>query len=302
MGKRTPINGVFAGGGIKGIALGGAASAAMEAGYVFCHVVGTSSGALVASLIAAGYEGEELKRAVKNVPWPKLFRRLPWSRVPLVGKALAIATARAQYDATRLEVTWQRLLAARGVSTFADLGSSRLRIVATDLTHQVGVVLPDQLPEYGIKPDSFSVARAVAMSSAVPFYVPPVQVVDRRTGDVSLFIDGALTSNFPLIVGQWSPVRPIVGFRFEEEKTRAALKFRGPASLARGVVTAAIVAADTLHAPAHDLLPVVKVPLSDDPLDFDVSQARAAAMFEIGRLAGHKLFSGERLVAAEAPA
>ena len=51
----NPVIGVFEGGGIKGIALAGAAAAAMETGYVFDAVVGTSAGALVGSLIVAGY-------------------------------------------------------------------------------------------------------------------------------------------------------------------------------------------------------------------------------------------------------
>jgi NTE family protein len=42
------VHGVFAGGGIKGIALAGAAAGAMDCGYRFDRVVGTSSGAMVA--------------------------------------------------------------------------------------------------------------------------------------------------------------------------------------------------------------------------------------------------------------
>ena len=51
------INGVFEGGGVKGIALAGAVSAANEQGYTFHEVAGTSSGAIVAALLAAGYRG-----------------------------------------------------------------------------------------------------------------------------------------------------------------------------------------------------------------------------------------------------
>ena len=60
----TPVIGVFEGGGIKGIALAGAAAAAMEAGFRFEGVVGTSAGALVGSLVAAGYTSNELRERV----------------------------------------------------------------------------------------------------------------------------------------------------------------------------------------------------------------------------------------------
>ncbi len=50
------IDGVFEGGGIRAIALAGAAVAAMDAGYPFRRAAGTSAGAMVASLVAAGYD------------------------------------------------------------------------------------------------------------------------------------------------------------------------------------------------------------------------------------------------------
>lgn len=48
------VNAVFEGGGVRGAALAGAAAAALDHGYRFEHVVGTSAGAMVASLISAG--------------------------------------------------------------------------------------------------------------------------------------------------------------------------------------------------------------------------------------------------------
>ena len=53
--------GVFEGGGVKGIALVGALKAAEELGFTFRAVAGTSAGAIVASLVAAGYTADELR-------------------------------------------------------------------------------------------------------------------------------------------------------------------------------------------------------------------------------------------------
>jgi NTE family protein len=281
-----PITGVFAGGGVKGVALAGAAAGTLDAGCRFEHVVGTSSGALVASLVAAGYGPDDLRRVITEVAWREMFTPLSWRRVPVVGKGLSILVSRAQYDADRLEATWERLLAAKGIRTFGDIEGCRLRVVTTDLTHQTGVVLPDQLAEYGHEPDHFSVARAVRMSAAVPFFVRPVRLADPRDGEVSEFVDGALTSNFPLIVGRWSEVRPLVGFRFREELPRPSMTFRGPASMARGVVTASIAAADAIRTPDEQQgTIIVKIPLGGDPLDFELSHRRAGQMFDVGRQA-----------------
>lgn len=278
-----PINGVFSGGGIKGVALAGAAAGAMEAGYRFDHAVGTSAGALVASLVAAGYGPEELDAAVRWIPWPDLLDWLPVTRLPLVGKALAMTAHKAQCAGDAIEETWTSLLAAKGVYTFADIDGHSLRIVSTDITHQRGVVLPDDLPAYGHDPARFSVARAVRMSAAVPFFLRPVRLRNPGTGDVALMADGALTANFPTRVARRSKVWPIIGFRFLDARDHPHLTVRGPASLARAVVTAGIRAGEVTSAATTSDGLVVDLRVDRDPLDFAISPDEAAAMFAEGR-------------------
>ena len=58
---------VFEGGGVKGIGLVGAVSEIEKAGYEFENLAGTSAGAIVASLLAAGYSSEELKRELEQL-------------------------------------------------------------------------------------------------------------------------------------------------------------------------------------------------------------------------------------------
>src|SRR5579884_2718334 len=55
---------VFEGGGVKGIGLAGAFLALTEHGYQPQCVAGTSAGAIMASLVAAGYTGPELQDIV----------------------------------------------------------------------------------------------------------------------------------------------------------------------------------------------------------------------------------------------
>jgi NTE family protein len=290
------INGVFSGGGIKGVALAGAAAGAMDAGYRFDHAVGTSAGALVASLVAAGYRPDELGAAVRWIPWPELLDWLPVTRVPLVGKALAMTFHKAQCAGDVIESTWTSLLAAKGVVTFADLEPETLRIVATDLTHQRGVVLPDDLPDYGIDPATFSVARAVRMSSAVPFFLRPVPLRNPATGDLALLADGAMTANFPIRVARRSKVWPVIGFRFLDSEDHPHVSVRGPASLARAVVTAGIRAGEVMALTSRNDAMVVDLRSDRDPLRFDISPDEAFRMFDEGRRrAVHRLTSTEPL-------
>ena len=278
------VNGVFSGGGIKGVALAGAAAGVMDSGYRFDHVVGTSAGALVASLVAAGYGVDDLEAAVRWVPWPELINWLPVTKVPFVGKALAMAIHKAQCSGEGLERTWEVLLQAKGVRTFGDIPPNTLRIVTTDITHQRGVVLPDHLPEYGIDPSTFPIARAVRMSAAVPFLMRPVRVRNEETGDVSLFSDGALTANFPVRVARWSPIWPVVGFQFLDPSEHPHLHVRGPASLARAVIGAGIRAAEIITSHADDVL-IGRLKVDRDPLDFNLSPDEASELFDAGRRA-----------------
>ena len=70
---------VCEGGGIKGIALLGAIYYLNEQGYEFKKIAGTSAGAIVASLLAVGYKGNELKDILFNIDFKKSILYLPKS-------------------------------------------------------------------------------------------------------------------------------------------------------------------------------------------------------------------------------
>lgn len=126
---------IFEGGGVKGIALAGAAGASLDAGMVFESTLGTSAGALVASLLAVGYSSHDLRNAVGSVDWPAMVDRRPIARLPLIGTHIAMALFRGAARGAALEREMSRRLASRGVKTFGDLPSGSLRIVSTDITH-----------------------------------------------------------------------------------------------------------------------------------------------------------------------
>ena len=68
------VDAVFEGGGVKGIALVGAAAVVEAAGYRFNNLAGTSAGAIVAALLGAGYTAAELQSILDS---PALSRQLP---------------------------------------------------------------------------------------------------------------------------------------------------------------------------------------------------------------------------------
>src|SRR5690554_307498 len=81
---------VFEGGGVKAIGLVGALSVAERLGYRWVNVAGSSAGAIVAALVAAGYRAAELEDIFRTTDF-RMFRDPPaWGRLPLVGPVLSL--------------------------------------------------------------------------------------------------------------------------------------------------------------------------------------------------------------------
>lgn len=274
--------GVFEGGGVKGIALAGAAGAALDAGIRFRRVVGTSAGALVGSLVAAGFDRPALESAVGEVDWRSLVDPRPLGRLPGFGPHLAMLMGRGVARGAQLERAWAALLRRRGIVTFADLPEQALRVVATDITHGRGVVLPDGLPAMGLDPRRFPVARAVRASASVPFLFEPVTLVNPATGERSVLVDGAFAARYPLQLVQVG--MPTVGFRLvPPPESHEHHRIRGPIGLAAAVISAGMTARETLPVLCRNATLVVEVMVDHPPFDFDLDGAAAAELFESGR-------------------
>jgi NTE family protein len=271
------INGVFEGGGVRGIALAGAAAATLDRGYSFHRAVGTSAGALVAALLVTGYGPDELEEQVAGLNWRRLLHPTPMASLPFLGKHLALMANKGINSTSRIETVWSRLLLRKGIRTFGDLREGVLQVIATDLTHGSGVAFPHCLPGYGIDPVTFPVARAVVMSAAVPFLFAPVPLRDTLTGERVLFSDGAMAPNYPIGVIQKD--RPVFGFRLSlDGDQHLHQSIRGPYGLARAVIVSGIRARYSLPRTIEGADKEITVPVRND-LDFDVTRREASAAF-----------------------
>ena len=94
---------VLEGGGVKGVALVGAFSVLEERGYRPECVAGASAGAIVATLIAAGYGAGELEEIVGRLDY-SLFKDESWGdRLPLVGRPISVFKDLGVYEGTYFE-------------------------------------------------------------------------------------------------------------------------------------------------------------------------------------------------------
>jgi NTE family protein len=286
------INAVFEGGGVRGIALAGAAAGALDAGYTFHRTVGTSAGALVAALLAAGYDANELEEQVAGMDWPGLLDPVPVTRIPIVGDHLALMLHRGVNRTKRIEAVWRKMLVRKGIRTFGDLPDGALEVVATDLTHGAGVAFPHCLSGYGIDPNTFSVARSLIMSAAVPFLFTPVTLFDMLEQEHVVFSDGAMAANYP--IGVVSRDRPVFGFRLVPDgDPHVHQHISGPYSLAKAVLVSGIRARYSLPRTIEGADLVIDVPVRSD-LDFTLPAHEAHEVFTRARLSAKRQFESQR--------
>jgi NTE family protein len=213
------IDGVFSGGGIKGLALVGAYEEIEKRGFQFERVAGTSAGSIVAALIVAGYSSNEIFELMDELDLSKLLDARK-TRIPLpLAKWLFVYWKLGLYKGNELEKWIREKLEAKGLRTFSDLPKQTLRVIGSDLTNGQMIVLPDDLNKYGITPGTFSIAKAIRISCSIPYFFEPVKL---RTKDgVNILVDGGVLSNFPmwLFDNENSPkTRPVLGIKLSHSE------------------------------------------------------------------------------------
>ncbi|MFB5936977.1 patatin-like phospholipase family protein [Peribacillus frigoritolerans] len=213
------IDGVFSGGGIKGYGLVGALQELEEKGFVFHRTAGTSAGSIIAAFVAAGYTGKEMEKFFLDIDLSGLLdKRRGLLPIPFA-KWLLLYWKLGLYKGNALEAWVAGKLAERDVVTFKDVRPKSLRIITSDISNGKLVVLPDDLPNYGIDPSAFPVAKAVRMSCSIPYFFEPVKLNVGKSK--FLFVDGGVLSNFPMWLFNSDHVRkerPVIGLRLSVDE------------------------------------------------------------------------------------
>ncbi len=293
---------VFEGGGVKGIALVGAVCYAEFIGYRWHNVAGTSAGAIVAALLAAGYSGDEIHHLLAGLDYRSFCDPSVLCQVPLVGPALSLAVELGLYKGDVIESWLGDMLGKKRIRTFRDLlipGEQdpryqyRLQVIASDLSLGRMLVLPEDIKIYGQEPAELSVARAVRMSLSIPYFYEPV-VIKYETG-CSYVVDGGLLSNFPVWLfdtpeGQLPPW-PTFGFRLVDPQEGRPHHIGGPVSMTSALVATMMEAHDTRYIEdAHWVRTIPINTLGIRTTDFDITPAQADKLFTSGWEAARKFF------------
>lgn len=202
------INGVFEGGGIKGIAYIGAIRFLEERGYKFKFVGGASVGSLFSALISANFTSYEMEELIKNFDINTLLDL----EKKTINKFINGIKQKGLNNIIRFEQYLFDVLSMKNVKTFQDLklGSDYLlKIVVTDLTNRKMVIIPDELDNYNYSKDKFLVSKAVSISCSIPLIFTPYKMGN------NVFVDGGVTNNFPINLFKNSDI-PTIGFKLNE--------------------------------------------------------------------------------------
>jgi NTE family protein len=305
---------VLEGGGVNGIALVGAVTALDEAGWRFARVAGSSAGSLVGAVIAAmQLSGESMSRVddiMRTLDYRKMLDRRPVGRAlqwwPLLANSWGLMRHLGMYRGHYM-TTWVRgVLADLGVHTFADLAfddpgsalppeqSYRLLVTASDLSRQRLMYLPWDLAAYGVDAPSYSVARAVRASAAIPFMFEPVRL--RSSFGLSTLADGSLLRSYPIEVfdrHDGKPSRwPTIGIRLSSPSSeRAPAKpVTGPISLIQSLIYTTVDSNQVRHVsePANVDRSIFAKPRGVRWTEFDLTDEQQQGLFDSGYAAGQK--------------
>ena len=295
---------VFEGGGVKGIGLVGAVAVAEERGYQWVNVAGTSAGAIVAALMAAGYSAAEMKGIIEELDYNRFKDTSILDRVPLAGPMASLIFEKGIYEGKFFENWIRGLLREKKVETFNDLILKeykdderyrfKLRVIASDITLGRLLVLPQDIADYGIRPDDLNVAVAVRMSMSIPFFYEPIKLRNMKTNKVSYIIDGGVLSNFPVWLFDAQdnkPEWPTFGFKLVEPEEGKPHKIRGPISLFSALFKTMMEAHDARYIEEKNWNRTIGIPtLGVGTTDFDISKEKSEELYKSGGRAAEKFF------------
>ncbi|GEN52102.1 MULTISPECIES: patatin-like phospholipase family protein [Halobacillus] len=281
------VDGVFSGGGVKALAFIGALEELQEQGYTFKRMAGTSAGAILASLTAAGYTAKELKERINNLSFLSLVDVPLSDRLFPFMKWLLLYYRMGLYKGNQLEDVLEEWLGEKGVRTFADLPPGSLKVICSDLTLGRIVVIPDDLKKvYGIDPATFSVAKAVRMSSGLPYFFIPVKIHGKRGR--SIIVDGGVLSNFPLWIWEKQDgcrTRPVIGMKLSDEPDKLPeQKIKNAIQMFHALFKTMQQAHDARYISKTLSKDIIFIPVSGvETTDFDMSKEEKETLMELGR-------------------
>ena len=300
---------VLEGGGVKGIALVGVLDVLEERGYAVRRVAGTSAGAVVGALVAAGVPRDERLALLRDMDWRQFQDESRLDRLP-GGRVASLLLEQGVYEGEFLRRWLAEQLDRRGVHTFADLAledpgaapaepaalRSRLLVMASDVSAGRLRTLPDDCDAMGCGDASaMRVVDAVRASMSIPFFYEPARLPG-TDGHDRVLVDGGMLSNFPVSVFDRTDGRaprwPTFGVKLSARPGAQAPRnpVEGVLDLTKAMISTMTGFFDQMHLDdASVLARTVFVDTFDvKATDFDLDRAASQRLYDEGRRSGER--------------
>jgi NTE family protein len=304
--RKKKANAVFEGGGVKGIGIAGALTVAGKY-YDWVNVAGTSAGAIVASLVAAGYSPEEIKDKIYNLDYKRFEDADYLCELPVIGSLLCLKFRLGINKGNYIEEWVRENLKAKGVRWFGDfagLGTEKnspdrykLRVIASDITAGKMLILPNDIAAYGIDPDYLDVATAIRMSVSIPFYFEPVvlEYLDNKgLQNTNYIVDGGVLSNFPVwLFDDDTGLNkvPTIGFKLVGPEEGRSHNIEGPISMLKALIGTMMEAHDNRFIKEKNFDRTIKIPtLGIRTTDFNIRPEKIKELFQSGVRSAEEFF------------
>lgn len=308
---------VLEGGGVKGTGLVGAVSAlaGYEDGYVFHRVAGTSAGAIVAAMLAAGLSVGELTQIMIDLDFSQFEDESPvFKHFRRFGEGFGLIFHEGMFRGDFLHSWISSTLADHGVRTWGDLknvdpNSSlpeseqyKLVVIVSDVSRGRMLRLPwDYQKLCGVPPDDQLVADAVRASASIPFFFRPFHLkadpaVTQGHGEI-LCTDGGMLSNYPIDIFDRTDGRaprwPTLGVKLSAAKQIEDANWEpnpGPLELAKSLIATMASARDQLHIANEEYTSrtIFVDTTGFKSTDFHLGNAAKKTLFDNGRSAATK--------------
>ncbi len=291
-----------------------------EHGAELKRIAGTSAGAIVGALLAAGATAEELHQLLGSLSYGKFLDKDRLDQIPIAGPILSVVLENGYAAGNYLHDLIAAELAQRGVRTFGDLRITddpqadprpshrwRLTVLTADVTRGQLLRLPQDYERYGLDPDAQSVADAVRASTAVPYLYEPFTL--HYAEGTSQLVDGGLITNYPIDIfdrtdgraARWETIGVTLLPQLPAGDTRLipSLGLLRPIPGFRfleSVVLTAVVGRDQgyLAQPWVRDRSIEVDSLGVGPFDFSIDQATADRLYESGRTAATQFLARAR--------
>lgn len=207
---------VLQGGGVKGIGLVGAINTLRKVSYPNAQrVAGTSAGAIVASLIAAGMSSEQMEDVMRGLNYAQFQHGGVLPHLGLPGKAMELLLHGGVYQTDVMHSWITETLASCNVHTWRDLRYTdsgadvnlpperryKLVVIVSDISRGRMLRLPwDYKTLCDLNPDDLPVADAVTASASIPFFFQAQHLTCGPAQDnmTLTLTDGGSLSNYPI--------------------------------------------------------------------------------------------------------